>query len=87
MVDKETDLDSNQSEGYNNEVQNTFGSIKKVAIVAVFGAVAIAAVLILTNIVATITVSVVRGTLFAAGVFLFVLLAALVISFINKKLR
>ena len=87
MVDKETDLDSNQSEGYNNEVQNTFGSIKKVAIVAVFGAVAIAAALILTNIVAAITVSVVKGMLFAAGVFLFVLLAALVISFINKKLQ
>ena len=87
MVDKETDLDSNQRESHNNEMQNTFGSIKKVAIVAVFGAVAIAAVLILTNIVATITVSVVKGMLFAAGVFLFVLLAALVISFINKKLR
>lgn len=87
MVDKETDLDSNQSESHNNEMQNTFGIIKKVAIVAVFGAVAIAAVLILTNIVATITVSVVKGMLFAAGVFLFVLLAALVISFINKKLR
>ena len=87
MVDKETDLDSNQSDNSNNEMQSTFGSIKKVVIVAVFGAVAIATVLILTNIVATITVSVVKGMLFAAGVFLFVLLAALVISFINKKLR
>ena len=86
-MDKETDLDNNQSESHNNEMQNTFVSIKKVAIVAVFGAVAIATVLILTNIVATITVSVVKGMLFAAGVFLFVLLAALVISFINKKLR
>lgn len=87
MIDKETDLDDNQSDNSNNEMQSTFGSIKKVVIVAVFSAIAIAAVLILTNIVAAIAVSVVKGALFAAGVFLFVLLVALVISFISKKLR
>lgn len=87
MMDKETDLDDNQSDNSNNEIQSTFGNIKRVAIVAVFSAVAIAVILILTNIVAAITVSVVKGMLFAAGVFAFVLLAVLVISFISKKLR